>query len=184
VQVNSFPTLMLFDGKTTHTLTTDRSIPGLEKWFSEVLPEVFGGADADASRAAANPRQAQEAGAEVAPDGDAGPQDKEEAATPSPPPSPSKSKGKGKGKGKGATAGGSLVQDISFKSLVAASGSRVAFFYFTSDDLHEPVGCTLMRLCRMRVGCVGCVFVCVCECLGACAARSERCCGWACPLSA
>ena len=41
-QVNSFPTLMLFDGKTTHTLTTDRSIPGLEKWFKEVLPTVFG----------------------------------------------------------------------------------------------------------------------------------------------
>ncbi len=37
-QVNSFPTLMLFDGATTHKLTSDRSIPGLEKWFSEVLP--------------------------------------------------------------------------------------------------------------------------------------------------
>jgi hypothetical protein len=42
LQVNSFPTLMLFDGKTTHKLTKDRSIPGLETWFSEVLPEVFG----------------------------------------------------------------------------------------------------------------------------------------------
>jgi hypothetical protein len=29
---------MLFDGATTHKLTSDRSIPGLEKWFSEVLP--------------------------------------------------------------------------------------------------------------------------------------------------
>jgi len=56
LQVNSYPTLMLFDGKTTHTLTKDRSIPGLETWFSEVLPEVFGptdDVDAGASAAAA-----------------------------------------------------------------------------------------------------------------------------------
>ena len=54
VQVNSYPTLMLFDGKGTHKLTTDRSIPGLEKWFAEVLPQAFpkeGDASTDASGA-------------------------------------------------------------------------------------------------------------------------------------
>jgi hypothetical protein len=115
---------MLFDGDTTHKLADERSIPGLEKWFEKVLPSVFGD------------------GGDTTTDTDVGVGGGVEE-TPTPTPKPSKSKGKKQKKAsstlEGVVSGDAAVQDISFKSLVAASGNRVALFYFTSDGLHDKV---------------------------------------------
>jgi hypothetical protein len=141
VQVNSYPTLMLFDGKGTHKLTTDRSIPGLEKWFAEVLPQVFPGEEPASPPEPAASTSGADSSTAGSFGGASGSSDvHSDVATPSSPtqepeatPAPSPPSAKGKGRK-------SPVKDISFKSLVAATGNRVALFYFTSDGLHGKVG--------------------------------------------
>ena len=130
---------MLFDGDTTHKLADERSIPGLEKWFEKVLPSVFGdGGDAtSASSSDSTPAAQATTETDVGVGGGA-------EETPTPTPKPSEAKGKKQKKtsstSEGVVSGDAAVQDISFKGLVAASGNRVALFYFTSDGLHDKVG--------------------------------------------
>ncbi len=129
---------MLFDGDTTHKLADERSIPGLEKWFENVLPSVFGdgGDTTTASSSDSTPAAQTTTETDVGVGGGV-------EETPTPTPKPSKSKGKKQKKAsstsEGVVSGDVAVQDISFKSLVAASGNRVALFYFTSDGLHDKV---------------------------------------------